>query len=274
MKFSAFVQVVAADHFFDGSKENLEVLKKLALAYPTVQFWLYPYIAERMGKEKSFQQIGSANFWHSLSRLLGYVLLPKGIEYTLFLDADEIAEGRQFKQWLDTCEYKNYAALRPANYWYFRESCYRAKTWEDSAVLLKNGQLRLKALLQKNEREALFEKARGAKKRQVIFARRPLLHHYSWVRTKEQMLKKVRSWGHRQDCNWELLVEKEFLTAFQGRDFVHGYEFETVEPFYPIDLNPKFSESEEALKEIPNLHFLSSKEVLDWVKKSRGTSFF
>ena len=57
----------------------------------------------------------------------------------------------------------------------------------------------------------------------------PMLHHYSWVRTKEQMLKKVRTWWHNKDRNWEKSVEEEFSRPFSGKDFVHGYEYKTVE---------------------------------------------
>jgi hypothetical protein len=66
----------------------------------------------------------------------------------------------------------------------------------------------------------------------------PMIHHYSWVRTKEEMLQKVKSWGHRDDTDWQNLVEKEFSHNFTGTDFVpgHNYEYEVIEPLHDIKL--------------------------------------
>jgi hypothetical protein len=55
-----------------------------------------------------------------------------------------------------------------------------------------------------------------------------LCHHYSWVRTKDEMLQKVKSWGHSADKNWTQLVEEEFSRDFNGTDFVHGYTYDIV----------------------------------------------
>lgn len=64
--------------------------------------------------------------------------------------------------------------------------------------------------------------------------KKPLAHHYSWVRTKGEMLKKVETFGHKSDRDWVALVEKEFSHEFSGKDFVSGYEYETVEPYISI----------------------------------------
>ena len=58
----------------------------------------------------------------------------------------------------------------------------------------------------------------------------PLVHHYSWVRTKAGMLQKVRAWGHNADSgvDWAAKVEEEFSHPFTGRDFVHGDTFRTL----------------------------------------------
>ena len=63
-----------------------------------------------------------------------------------------------------------------------------------------------------------------------------MFHHYSWVRTKEQLLRKVASWGHNWERNWTEEVEKEFSRPFNGVDFVHGYEFVEVAPHVCFDL--------------------------------------
>jgi hypothetical protein len=56
-----------------------------------------------------------------------------------------------------------------------------------------------------------------------------MCNHYSWVRTKEEMLRKVTSWAHSNDTNWTALVEEEFSREFNGTDFVHGYQYDILE---------------------------------------------
>jgi hypothetical protein len=63
-----------------------------------------------------------------------------------------------------------------------------------------------------------------------------IMHHFSWVRTKEQMLKKVESWAHKGDKHWVSLIEEEFKYSFRGRDFVHNYKFIEVENTFKIDI--------------------------------------
>jgi len=61
-------------------------------------------------------------------------------------------------------------------------------------------------------------------------------HHYSWARTKEQMLTKVKNWGHRKQRNWQELVENEFSHEFNGKDFIHGYNYSRVPNLFDIKL--------------------------------------
>lgn len=59
----------------------------------------------------------------------------------------------------------------------------------------------------------------------------PLVHHFSWVRSREEMLRKVASWGHRRDrSDWADLVNQEFEREFRAgdRDFVKGYMYEQL----------------------------------------------
>ena len=68
----------------------------------------------------------------------------------------------------------------------------------------------------------------------ILYDNEPLIHHYSWVRTKEEMLKKVLNWGHKNDKNWSDLIEEEFSRPFNGTDFVHGYNYNIVENKFNI----------------------------------------
>jgi hypothetical protein len=63
----------------------------------------------------------------------------------------------------------------------------------------------------------------------------PFVHHYSWVRTEEEMMNKVSNWAHAKDRpNWRDLVKEEFSRNFNGTDFVHGYSYKLVENIFGI----------------------------------------
>ncbi len=278
LKFSKKVYVVAADYFFDGTEENLDLLFQLFSYFPKVRFVLYPFMPKKIQAKagKLYKKVGEDNFWHSFSRLVGFFQVDKNIEYTLFLDVDEIVDGDLFHKWLDTCEYQKYVSVKPANYWYFRETKYRADTLEDSAVMIKNSQVKLSSILKKSERAAIFDEAAEPKIRKVLFESKALIHHYSWVRSKQQMLKKVKSWGHRNDRFWSFLVAQEFAQDFQGKDFVHGYSFQEVKPFYQINLEQTLQDfvknkikDKHCLKKrvLSNIQPLSMKEALSLLKK-------
>ncbi len=232
--FSSQIIISVCDHFFDGVKENKELLNQIYLEHPECQFIEFAY-----DKEKNLYGSHSVSYWHNLGRMLGVYFLDESIEYVLFLDADEIVESDRFCKWLSSFPL-TYEAMRFSCYWYFRASSFQAKTLEDSAFLVKKSVLTGDILMHPHEREGCFQGIKGNKMRQVDgLDALPLFHHYSWVRTKEQMLRKVLSWGHNGERDWVSLVEEEFLQPFKGKDFVHGYTFQEVKPFVEIDLMKK-----------------------------------
>ncbi len=236
--FSSQVIVPISDHFFDGNPENRPLLDTIYRAFPECHFIEYPFIPQKIPK-KVFKTVDPSHFWHSLSRLIGFAFLNDQMESVLFLDADEIPEGDRFAEWLDCSDYTLHTVLKMANYWYFREPRFQAEKWEDSIVLVQKKSLTPHLLLKQEEREAIYDSLPNPKRRHVVGVDgRPMFHHYSWVRTEEEMLRKVRSWGHRNDRDWESLVKKEFLSDFQGVDFVHGYPFQTVNPPFEIQFTP------------------------------------
>ncbi len=253
LKFSSQVIVPVCDHFFDGSKENRELLDQIYASFEGCTFVEYPFIPKK---------IKSTHFWHSLSRLLASQILEASIEKVLFLDADEVVDGDLFAKWLKSD--LGAPVVKLANYWYFREERYQAKKWEDSAVFIEKKLLTPRLLFRKEERDALYDFSRGPKKRMVVGDEgSPMIHHYSWVRTEEEMLKKVKAWGHHKDKDWEGLVKKEFLGSFQGEDFVHGYAYTTVEPRFKLQKSPAFEK--QGTSNVVRLH---EKEVLSAIKKA------
>ena len=227
-EFSTQIIVPVCDHMFSGEKEDPLFLQRVYALFPNVQFIEFPFV---------FSKKDNPHYWHNLSRLIGGFFLKKEIQYALFLDCDEIVDSTSFREWLEHFDYPKYTAIRLANYWYFRSSSYRATTWEDTPLLLKKNRENLQALMHPQERSGTYFYIQPEKKRMCLsLNKKPMVHHFSWVRTKEQMLKKVSNWGHCKERNWERLVEQEFSSSFQGTDFVHGYLFETVDPPFSIDL--------------------------------------
>lgn len=161
--------------------------------------------------------------------------------------------------WLEHFNYFPYTAMRLANYWYFRSAFYRATTWEDTPLFLRKNRKNLQMLMHPQERAGAYHSAPSPKKRMVLsLKKKPMVHHFSWVRTKEQMLKKVSNWGHHQERNWTPLVEREFSSCFQGTDFVHGYSFETVDPPFEINL---LAQPEPTVAHTKNLLRLNRQQV-------------
>jgi len=267
-QFSENLFIVVADHFFDGRKENINLLETLFTSFPDITFIVYPFFKEGI-KASFFKEEDKDHLWHSISRYIGYCYLAKEIEYVLFLDVDEIVEAKKFLRWLDSFSYKEYDAMSLANYWYFRSSNYRAKIYEDSPVLIKKKALTKKVLLHKDERLALLSQTKGKKKKKVCWENLPMIHHYSWVRSKEEMLKKVNSWGHKKDRDWPKLVEEEFSRPFSGKDFIHGYEFETVQPFVLLE---EVKCLEKSIN--PNIIRLDKKQFYKLIKKNFLNSLF
>lgn len=220
--FAKQVIVPVCDHFFDGTVENRALLEQVYKAHPDCLFVEFPFIPAEIPR-RIFNDITPAHFWHSFSRLIGTSFLDEAIETVLFLDADEIPDGARFSEWLNSSDYHHNTVMKMANYWYFREPENQAISWQDSIVLVQARALSPELILKQEERDALYDLLPGPKRRQVTDSHgNPMFHHYSWVRTKEEMLKKVQTWGHKADCNWLDLVHKEFSTTFQGTDFVHG----------------------------------------------------
>ena len=270
-RFSRQVIIPVCDHFFDGIKEDRELLESIYASFPNCLFVEYPFIPDKLpGRIR--KTVDLDHFWPSLSRYLGSQFLDDRIEMVLFLDVDEIPDGERFSEWLECSDYLLHTALKMANYWYFREPRYRAENWEDSIVLAQRRALEASMLLRQEERDAIYDSLPGPKRRMVVGVDgHPMFHHYSWVRTQEEMLKKVRAWGHRTDRNWEALVEKEFSQEFLGVDFVHGYKFQTVQPTFPVHFNaPEFSRVA-PLPILPHVKRLDIETVLAAIKKGKGS---
>lgn len=212
-------------------------IDKVTTEHPNVKIVRYSVPDDAIGIMKG--QVNPAMYWEGHARFMAYKELSRDIEYVLLLDSDEIIDGRAFTAWLDTGDYKKYDAMKLQNYWYWRDPIYRAQNYfEDSVVLVKNGTFNTMHFFSNLGRHGAYEASNsGLKKARDVPGTdgTPMIHHYSWVRSKEQMLRKVRAWGHRSDReDWASLVETEFAGEFSGTDFVKGLKYDVVENVFDI----------------------------------------
>jgi hypothetical protein len=223
--FADQVIVACSDHFFDGMPENKELLEKAEAENPKAQF-----IYLSFNRDES----SDPQYWVTLSRWNALSVVEDGTEYIQFLDADEIVDGKRMKQFLDAFPLHRFNIIKLANYYYFRESRFRARSLEDSVILVRKNLLTREMVVDYQDRNKSWEMLPEPKQRMVMGSDdRPLIHHFSWVRTKEEMLRKVQSWGHAGERNWVSMVEEEFSRPFSGKDFIHGYDYEEVSPPFP-----------------------------------------
>lgn len=226
-KISEEVIVPYTDHFYDGTPENTELLAKTIAENPRARFEYFPYNPTL----KVLPQ-----HWVTYARLVGWKSSRPETDFILFLDADEVVDSKRFQSWIQVFPLAKMNVIKLANYYYFREICYQSEIFEDSIVLARKSLLTEEMVMDFLDRDKIFRDIAEPKARMVLGQDgQPLVHHYSWVRTKEEMIKKVSTWGHSHERNWVQLVEEEFEGDFNGIDFVHGYHYKTVEPFITLN---------------------------------------
>lgn len=234
--FSSQIIIPVCDHFFDGTLENLSLLEQIYADYPEIEFIEFAFDAEQLyGTFISHLPLspGWGPQWHNSGRLIASYFLNEKIDDVLFCDVDEIFEPKKMGEWLEAFDLASFEAIRFSTYWYFREACFQATTYPDGPLLVKKEKLTPELILNEDERMGMFCALQGKKVRlQAGIDGAPMVHHFSWVRTKEEMLKKAASWGHQWERNWKELIEEEFSREFKGVDFVRKYEYKKVEPFF------------------------------------------
>lgn len=145
---------------------------------------------------------------HNLSRYYAYQKLSKNVEYVLFLDADEIPEGDRFKEFLKQIDPET-PSYKIANYFYFKSLRFQAIAVHDSPLLIKKDMIDIKELFGSPiERDGMTTKHnhKNPTIRLATHDNKPLIHHYSWVNSKKNILKKITTWGHKDDFNWDKIL--------------------------------------------------------------------
>jgi len=221
--FSDQIIIPVCDHFYNGEKEDIALLEQVYQKYLEVDFVEFAYSKEEVYGTPSRLIPGSpgwAQHWHNSARLVGTFFIKSEIDCVLFLDVDEI-----FSEDIRQVPFWDYAAIRFATYWYFKTAHNCASVTPNGPLLVKRNLLTTHLLLDEDERMGIFNKIEGKKEQEFLVENRPIVHHYSWVRTKEEMRKKTKRWGHHWERDWAVLIKEK-------RDFVRNYSYRKVEPFW------------------------------------------
>lgn len=258
--FSSRIIITVCDHYFDGTQENYALLEHAFRLFPDCAFIEYAF-----DPDQSYRQFTPyfpehhqwRHEWHNTGRWIAYYFLPKECDYIFFIDADEIVDGVRFIQWLEHHDVSVYSAIRFAAYWYFREARYRSTSHDDASLLVNKHALSPLDLWNSDERAGILEKISGQKlKGAKGIDQNPVIDHYSWVRTKKELLKKFTAWGHHWERDWGNLLEAAFSVPFNGTDFIRGYSYHPVEPrFDPLSVEipePQHVSLEQHIKNIPS----------------------
>ncbi len=228
--FSRQIIIPVCDHFFDGTPENRHLLEHTYRENPDCQFIEFAYMPGRIYSQYHRVEADDpdwAIYWAATARYIGFHYVDPEIESILFLDSDEIVEGTRFLDWYNA-EGQRFDAQRLASYYYALKPNLRAKNVVNLPLLVKKEGFSPLTHFNELERIGAFMSHPGPKREEVVGLNGlPMVHHYSWVRTKEECLLKTRTWSHRNDENWPKLIEE----AFEGKTdrlFGSTHEFEPI----------------------------------------------
>ncbi|MBX7067074.1 MAG: hypothetical protein K1X28_07575 [Parachlamydiales bacterium] len=261
--FSNQILIPVCDHFFDGSPENRELLHHTYARHPDCTFIEFPYLPDRLYSQ--YHNIKPSDtdwsmFWGTTGRYISFLFLDADIDTVLFLDSDEVFEGKAFLEWLETKEHESYEAMRLAAYYYALKPTFRAKNVVNLPLLAKKEAFKPLTLFNEIDRLGAYMTHAGPKREKVVGVNGlPFVHHYSWVRTKEECLQKARTWGHRHDEDWPKLIEEAF-NGKTDRLFGSTHQFFEIEKGYFDPLDIPFPTTK-APKPGPHVQRISERDV-------------
>lgn len=242
-KFSDYVVITVCDHFFNGEPENRALLDAIYGQFPDCLFLEYAFDSQQLYSpfhshyNRKDREWGF--LWHATSRWIGAIFSPQKTDALLFIDADEIFDGDRMNKWFRENQTRSYSGIRFRCY-YYAKAHLRAREIFESALLVRRDQLDFHSMFHIDDRAALFRQLQEPKKRDVVDDKgEPFIHHYSWVRSKEECYCKSKSWGHRFDKNWAEPIERLFSDQTDPCPMDLPLDYYQVTPtFDPMQVKP------------------------------------
>lgn len=186
---------------------------------------------------------------HNRARIAGVNALDEHIDraaagdksawWVLLLDGDEVPEGAPFRAWWRATPKLPHVACKMANHWYFLLPTLRSVTPEDSVVLINRAAVTENGLHDARERDGVLTKSACShvvhNVRGVGTPPPVMFHHYSWVRSRADLERKVACWTHTGERPWTEMLRDAWRAidvdhVVPDRDFVHGHALENLPP--------------------------------------------
>lgn len=227
------IVIVTYTHMWNGDSEDSVLLDKCRHIYQSdkrIEFINIPWVPNM----HSF-------YFENIGREMGVSFLKDKCDYVLLIDTDEIIDPYIFSIWINTYDIKDYKAIAFKQYFYAKSAIYRAKSCKDYNIIMFNtkyvneirtGNARRRFMNFDSKLTRWLTKFGLHKKYKLQKDNLIFIHHYSWVKTKSQLIKKVNNWGHRNDSqNWLDIINE----LFDGNKITEDYEI--VENKFNININ-------------------------------------
>lgn len=237
MKFSNDIVVSYGSHFYDGTIEDHAHIEKEIAKNPEVKFVKYEVDKSiNLNLQRGVEKRPHA-YWHNLARWTGLKGI-KGEGWVLFLDVDEIPDGDRVNQWLHSFNLVKNTSYSLANYWYFKSPNYRATEWESTSKVIYSKNISEKSIFGDAERDHLQNTTGDYSEYGILgLDGYPLIHHFSWVRSEEVLLRKIKTWGHSDQVKDPVNYVKSIFENKNINDSVHNYKYDYVYNQFSIKIN-------------------------------------
>lgn len=232
-EFSDQVIIPVCDHFYGGMRENRELLHRTYAENPDVEFIQYAYgVPYGLYSDVRENDELWPRHWSNTSRYVGLLYVRDDIDYVLFLDSDEIVDSKRLSNWLENADILD--ATFFSSYVYLGKESMRSSQKEHAGLLLKKSEICPEMLFNNHERPGYFNAFEKSKAGAVNgLDGEPMIHHYNWVRSKEELVQKVTNWGHKDERDWLKLIEEGTLAEGAGHQY---HEVEPVHDLLSIDV--------------------------------------
>lgn len=177
-------------------------------------------------------------YWHNLDRWSGIKSLKYTNNWVFIIDVDEIPDGNMVRNWLKTIYHSLNVneCYKIANYWYFKDPTNQAKTIEDSVLLINSKHLLEDNIFNDLERDDLILSSECILNRTIVDDNQNVMwHHFSFVRSKNQLKNKLKYWAHNDEYNADKLIDYIYRND-DINDIIHGYQYEKVKNKWNIQV--------------------------------------
>lgn len=242
--FADEIIVSYGSHYYNGDIANHEHFEECRQKFPNVTFVEYKVDTQLDVSKKKGVVNREKAYWHNLGRWTAFSNLKEKNQWIFVIDGDEIPNGNDVKEWYNEMHGYNYLqeskCFKMACHWYFKDVIHQAEQIEDSILLIHGSKISEDTIFGDLERDFLIYKSgcslvRNVRNRKMV----PMWHHFSFVRTREGLRRKIECWAHANEGVFGCINKSEFIEQIYEtdtvNDVVHNYTYKTVPNFFSIN---------------------------------------